>query len=78
MDPNCYLYRVHNDFLTKLIIFPFACGFYLLQQEPIFEPSWAVSAPSLVPPVLLAPAASPSLGNFLAMARKMSFTLRAV
>jgi len=49
---------------------------YLLQQFPILDPSGGPCV-SRVPPSF-APAPSPSLGSFLAMAKNMSFTLRAV
>jgi len=51
---------------------------YLLQQLPIFPPAPSDPSSSLFPPLPLAAPASPSLGSFLAMARKMSFTLSAV
>ena len=60
------------DWLWMVALYPY------LQQEPSLEPSCAPAAVRRVPPVAAPPAPSPSFGNFFAIARKMSFTLRAV
>ena len=51
---------------------------YLLQQDPILLPSAPPPCVSRVPPDPAPAPPSPSLGSFLAMARKMSLTFRAV
>jgi hypothetical protein len=50
----------------------------LLQQDPIFAPSLFAPCVSLVPPEPAPAPPSPSLGSFLAIAKNMSLTLRAV